>query len=90
VQQVGTQPWIFRVFTKTTPEGVFPQIYYISHIKLADTNAIKKENVNIRKVIGKILPGIDRDTKYVYYAAFKNMPDGSGSFEHFDMIDKPK
>jgi len=88
VPQVGTQPWIFRIFSKKTPQGWFPQIYYISHIKLADTNAIKKENVNIQKVIAKVIPGIDKDNKMIYYSAFKNMPDGSGSFDHFDMIEK--
>jgi hypothetical protein len=90
VTQVSTEPWIFRVFSKTTPQGVFPQIYYISHIKLADTNAIKKENANIQKAITKVFPGIDKDNKYIYYSAFKNMPDGSGSFDHFDMIEKLK
>jgi len=90
IAQVSTQPWIFRVFSKTTPQGVFPQIYYISHIKLADTNAIKMENAKIQKVITKILPGVDKDNKYIYFSAFKNMPDGSGTFEHFDMIEKLK
>jgi len=90
IPQVSTQPWIFRVFSKTTPQGVFPQIYYISHIKLADTNSIKKENASIQKVITKILPGVDKDNNYIYYSAFKNMPDGSGAFDHFDMIEKLK
>ena len=90
IKGVDTQPWIFRVFSKTTPEGVFPQIYYKSYIKLADTNAIKLENAKIQKVITKILPGVDKDNKYIYYSAFKNMPDGSGSFDHFDMIEKLK
>ncbi len=88
VTQVSTEPWIFRVFSKTTPQGVFPQIYYISHIKLADTNSIKKENASIQKAITKVFPGIDKDNKYIYYSAFKNMPDGSGAFDHFDMIEK--
>lgn len=88
VSQVSTQPWIFRIFSKKTPQGYFPQIYYISHIKLADTNALKKENASIQKVITKIIPGIDKDNKYIYYSAFKNMPDGSSAFDHFDMIEK--
>jgi len=88
VPQVSTQPWIFRIFSKKTPQGVFPQIYYISHIKLADTNALKKENTSIQKVITKVIPGIDKDNKYIYYSAFKNMPDGSAAFDHFDMIEK--
>ena len=90
VTQLSTQPWIFRVFSKTTPQGTFPQIYYISHIKLADTNSIKKENASLQKVITKILPGVDKDNKCIYYSAFKNMPDGSGTFDHFDMIEKLK
>ena len=90
VTSVGTQPWIFRIYNKTMPDGVFPDIYYISHIKLSDTNAIKKENTSLQKVIGKVFPGIDKDNKYIIYSAFKNMPDGSGSFDHFDMTEKLK
>jgi len=88
ISQVGTRPRIFRIFSKKTPQGYFPQIYYISEQKLADTNAIKKENLNIQKVIAKVIPGIDQDNKMIYYSAFKNMPYGSGTFEHFDMIQK--
>jgi hypothetical protein len=88
VTQVSTQPWIFRIFNKKTLQGYFPQIYYISHLRLADTNAVKKENVNLQKVIAKVVPGIDKDNKFIYYSAFKNMPDGSGTFDHFDMIEK--
>jgi hypothetical protein len=88
ISQVSTQPWIFRIFSKRTPQGYFPQIYYISHLKLSDTNALKKENAQVQKVITKIIPGIDKDNKFIYYSAFKNMPDGSAAFDHFDMIEK--
>ncbi|HWD86961.1 MAG TPA: hypothetical protein VG367_02470 [Mucilaginibacter sp.] len=88
VAQVNTQPWIFRIFSKKTPQGYFPEIYYISHLKLADTVALKNENANVQKVIAKVIPGIDKDNKLIYYSAFKNMPDGSGTFDHFDMIQK--
>jgi hypothetical protein len=88
VAQVNTQPWIFRIFSKKTPQGYFPEIYYISHLKLADTVALKNENANVQKVIAKVIPGIDKDNQFIYYSAFKNMPDGSGTFDHFDMIQK--
>jgi len=88
VKQVSTQPMIFRVLNQKTPDGVFPMIYYLSDIKLADTIALKKENEHIRKVIGNVMPGIDKDKKCVLYAAFNQMPDGSKAFDHFDMTDK--
>lgn len=87
IKQVSTHPRIIRIFNQTTPEGVFPMIYYISSIKVQDTTAIKQENENIKKVIGQTLPGIDQGKKYVLYAAFNQLPSGA-PVNHFDMTAK--
>jgi len=85
INEVPTKPKIIRVFNEAITEGSFPEIYYQSAIKLKDTTAIKKENALIQKVIGKIMPGIDRDKKYVLYSVFNKMPNGSSSVDHFDI-----
>jgi hypothetical protein len=89
IKQVPSHPYIIRIFNQTTPEGVFPMIYYISSIKVQDTTAIKQENENIKKVINQTLPGIDQDKKYVLYSAFNKLPSGM-KVDHFDMTAKLK
>ena len=59
--QLATKPKIFRVFNQSSAEGYFPMIYYVSQINLKDTAALKEENREVRKVIGRIIPGIDKD-----------------------------
>jgi len=90
IKQVPTHPRIFRIFNKTTPEGDFPMIYYLSSVKLKDTIAIRQENEHIRKVIGQTFPGIDQNKKYVLYAAFNEQPNGKKSSDHVDMESKLK
>jgi hypothetical protein len=74
VTQMKAKPKIFRVFNQAAAEGNFPMIYYLSKIKLKDTAALKKENEELRKVIGQVMPGIDREKKYVFYTVFNEMP----------------
>ena len=90
IKQVSTHPYIFRIFNQTTPEGVFPMIYYVSSIKLQDTTALKLENENIKTVIGQTLPGINQDKKYVLYSAFNERPAAMKTVAHFDMTAKLK
>jgi hypothetical protein len=88
ISGVSTHPQLFSIATKSTDEGQFPQIYYLSKIKLKDTVAIKKENEEIKKAIGKVMPGINADKKYVFYSAFNEKPNPKTSVDHFDMTDK--
>lgn len=86
INQLQTKPKIFRIFTQVIPdEGTFPMIYYVSSISLKDTLALKKENEQLKKVIGKVLPGIDQDKKYVLYSAFNGFPDGRKVTQHYDL-----
>ena len=88
--QVPTRPRIFSISTQTTPSGVYPLIYYISSIKLKNTDALKKENDEIKEVIGKLVPGIDKDKKFVYYDAFNEYPRYDQSVDRVDFVDKLK
>jgi hypothetical protein len=82
------QPKILNVYNKTTNEGTFPIIYYMTHISLKDTNAVKAENALIKKELSRMLPGIDKYGKYVFYDAFNKWPSGTETVDHFDMIDR--
>lgn len=87
---VSTRPMIIKVYNETNDYGSYPMVYYMSHISLKDTNAIRKENIEVKKEIGKVMPGIDKDNKYVFYDAFNERPTGKKAVDHFDMVDKLK
>lgn len=90
LKQVPTKPQIFRIFTQVMPEGTFPTIYYLSSVPLSNVAALKKENEHVKKIIGKALPGINEDKKYVLYAAFNALPDGKKATPHYDFSDQLK
>ncbi len=90
LKQVPTHPRIFSITSQTTADGVFPLVYYMSSVKLADTVGLRKENENIKRVIGNVIPGLDKDKKYVFYDAFNEWPRGDKSVDRYDMPDKLK
>jgi hypothetical protein len=86
--QIPTHPRIFSVMNQSNDDGSYPEIYYISSIKVADTTAIKKENAEIRKIIGTVMPGIDMDNKYILYSVSNAIPSTTENTPRFDMVDK--
>lgn len=88
LNQVTTKPQIIRIYNQINADGAYPVVYYLSKINLKDTLAIRRENEQIKKVIGKAMPGIDKDKKYVFYAAFNQRPTGYKTVDHYDMTDK--
>ena len=88
VSQIPTRPLIFSVTTQQTKEGSYPVVYYRSTVKLKDVKGLQKENDSLKKVIGKIIPGIDQNKKYVYYDAFNEFPKYDRSVDRYEMIDK--
>jgi len=90
LKEVPTKPRMFRVFNQTDERGSFPMIQYLTSIPLKDTIALKKENAQIRKIIGRVMPGIDKDKKYVLYSAFNQKPVSTREVERFEMTDKWK
>jgi len=90
LDQLPTKPAIFRVTNQDFDNGNYPTVYYQSKINLKDTVALKKENEAIKKVIARLMPGIDRDKKYVLYSAFNQLPRGGRYVDSYDMTDKLK
>jgi hypothetical protein len=88
LQQVPTHPRIFRVFNQELNGAYYPQIDYQSSIKLADTDALKKENENVKKAIGEVFPGLDKDRTHILYSIFNEMPSSNKSVDRFDINDK--
>jgi hypothetical protein len=88
LQQVPTHPRIFRVFNQELNDAYYPQIDYQSSIKLADTDALKKENENVKKAIGEVFPGLDKDKAHILYSIFNEMPSSNKSVDRFDINDK--
>lgn len=90
ISQIPTHPRIFRVFTQRSTEGVFPMIFYASRVKLSDVAGIKKENEAVRKVIGNIMPGINKNKKYVFYSVFNKRPNSYESVDRYEVTDTLK
>ncbi len=90
LNQVPSRPRVFSITTRTTPEGIFPMVYYLSTIKLNNIAALKKENDNIKKVIGQAFLGIDKNKKHILYAAFNTWPKYNQSVDRYEMIDTLK
>ena len=88
VTAVPSQPRIFRISNQNIAEGDFPSVYYLSKIKLSDTSAIKKENLQLRKVIERVLPGLSKEKKYVLYSAFNDMPQSNRYVKSVDITDR--
>jgi hypothetical protein len=88
LDQLKTKPQIFNISNQSNKEGTFPMVYYLTRINLKDTVAVKKEHAEIGKIISKLLPGIDKENKYIFYAAFNQKPNKKQDQDHFDMTDK--
>jgi len=90
VSQVPTHPRIYRIANQSMDAGTYPMIYYLTSIKLKDTAAVKKENEAIKKVIGQVIPGIDKDKKYLLYGAFNERTTGLRTVDRYEVVDKLK
>ena len=81
IKQVPTQPYIFRVFNQNISGGSFPMVYYMSKLSLQDTLGIHQELSLVRKNIGKVLPGIDKDKAYLFYSVFSEKSNAKKKFQ---------
>eukprot|EP01037_Dinobryon_pediforme_P003733 gene3733-3779_t len=88
LRQLATGPMILRVYTKNQDDGTYPMVYYMTHFNLKDTAEVKKENLQIRNVINKLMPGLETNNKYILYSAFNKQPSGYTSVEHYDITAK--
>jgi len=89
INQLPTKPAIIKIWTQNRDEGLMPNIYYISKVSLNDTLAVKKEHNAMKKVIGLVMPGIDKGNKYIHYTVFNKYPDlQKKNTPQFDILDK--
>ena len=86
LEQVNTKPKVFNIYPEVK-HGFFPVIQYISSINLKDTAALKIENEKIKKEIGQIFQGLDKDKNHIYYQAFNEIPNGTKSVAGYNFID---
>jgi len=94
IGQVKTKPQIFSISPEIIEEeghkGVFPLISYKSAIKLTDSVALKAENQEIQKSIGRLFKGIDQNNSNIFYQAYNNIPNGKSPAPHYGFIQKLK
>ncbi|WCT12519.1 hypothetical protein [Mucilaginibacter jinjuensis] len=85
---VSTRPQIFRVDNQDAKGGTYPAVCYLSLIDMKDTAALKKENNEVKKVIGRIMPGIDKDKKYMLYNIYNEKPNLTSNAYSYDITVK--
>ncbi|MES2274666.1 MAG: hypothetical protein V4592_01505 [Bacteroidota bacterium] len=88
ITEVPTHPRIWRIRVERTKDGAFPNVNYLSTIKLYDTVALKKENELVGKAIGHVMAGIDKDKKYIYYTIYNETEKGIPYRDHYDLKQK--
>lgn len=88
LSQVPSHPKIARVVNQTVDQGTYPEIYYLSHISLKDTTAMRQEYENVREVIGQVMPGIDKENKYLLFAASNTLPNATKEVEYYRVVDR--
>lgn len=86
VEGIKTNPQILNVSPVAMAEGIYPTVGYLSTINLKDTVALKKENDELQKVIGNILPGIDKGKKYVFFKAYNEIPNSKTNVASYGFI----
>jgi len=87
---ISTHPKIFKVFAGNFNDGYYPMVYYQSSINISDTAAIRKENNAMMKVLPAILPGIDKDNKWLLFTAFNKLPNMNESVDRYEMDNRLK
>ncbi len=88
LKQIKTGPMLLNIYTKSTNEGTFPLVYYMTHFDLKEKGEVEKENLEIRKVIEKLIPGLKESNNYIFYSAFNKQPTGYVTVDHYDMTEK--
>jgi hypothetical protein len=87
LDKVTTRPRIIRIYNTTSVDGTYPTICYLTKIDIKNVAAITIENNEIKKVISAALPGIDKNKKFIIYAAYNAMPSSTRSVPHYDIKD---
>lgn len=96
VTEVKTHPQIFYIYPQYIGEpgheGVYPALRYLSTIKLDDTIALKAENQELQKSIGKVFKGINQNNDVILYQAYNEIPNNTNirTIHHYGFVQKLK
>ncbi|MDT3402936.1 hypothetical protein [Mucilaginibacter terrae] len=74
VKQVSSHPQIISMSNTDAGYGISPLVSYVSKFDLKDTKAIDAEHQELQKVIGDVLPGINKMDKRVYFTIYNKSP----------------
>ena len=88
LDMVKTNPKILQVTAHLSDEGFFPVVVYQSDISLKDTVMLKKENELMRKEIGHLFEGIDKNNKIIIYRAVNEYTVGERPANMYVFIDR--
>ncbi|QQL50387.1 hypothetical protein [Mucilaginibacter ginkgonis] len=88
LNNVPGKPVIFRIGTIEMKDGTYPTISYLSKISIKDTAAVREQNNAVKKIIGNVLKGIDKDKKYLVYYIYNEKPNSYTNSYSFDITDK--
>lgn len=87
LEYVDTKPQVWAIAPEVVPDGIFPIIKYVTKVDIKDTEALKREYEQIRKGIGSVFKGIDKDKDVVIYRALSGFPDGKTEIRGYGFID---
>lgn len=88
LSELESSPQIFNIYPQKIDEGYFPSIEYVTNLDLKDTISTKAENDKIHQIIGSKFKGIDKGKKYLFYKAYKQMPDGKTLVPTYGFVKK--
>lgn len=86
--KVKTRPGIIGFFNRTNNDGNFPIITYLTRINIKDTAAVHKENLEMRKYIGEMMPGVDKNKKFLFYQAYNTVPNFKTNTPSYEITQK--
>ena len=58
---------IIGTSSSSVDEELFTSVRYITKVPISDSIALRQENDLVRKEIGNIFPGFDKDKRYIIY-----------------------
>lgn len=86
METLKTGPQVFNIAPVAMAEGIYPTVKYLTTISLTDTVALKKENEQLKAVIGTVFPGLDKNKKYVFFKAYNQIPDGKTEVKNYGFV----
>ena len=90
LNDVNGKPAIFGIQPQQIKGELLPQVNYISKITVADSVALKKENKEVQKAVGRQFPHFKENNTHILYRAFNDLPSDSKIPESYNFIEDTK